>query len=647
MARTRSIGAIVIGVALVALIGACADDGGDEWGPVPPERFTAAMIGDYPEAYAVALTWEPTGPRNSFALEVSGDGGPWFEVGTAGRDVRRAVVWFPPDLPDATRLTFRIRSQLETQVSGWTETSVSFAVRPVSWVRVEPNGPALKVSWFPRALVADSVRLERRLVAHGGEVTPLSPVELSAATTSYVDDDVAAWADGGRIRYGVVYVRREVESAPVHFDSPPAAPRAPDGLIAAADDRTVRLTWTNRSVSATRIEIQKTVFPGNWSTTYPPFATLAADAVSFEDTQDEYGLTQYRVAAVSGAGRGEATVSAVAAPPELLQAFEARIVELPDASNAAGDPDVGWLLARPTVGLLPVGGRWEERTFAFSQDGPSLAMGPAGGVLAGAGAASVSISTRGPDGWTDSAIPSDAQVGVIGAAVAASGAAIAWHEWATDALGNVTGVFRYADQAAAWVPEVVSCGSFVDVDPRTLRLAPDGDPAMLDPEYRRLVRRSAGSWACEPIPAVDPARLWRPGNPLAFAPSSAGGALVVSEFPDYDPALRGLYAVERDASGWLAPVQIVSGDFGSADVFVEVADDGRAIVLLNEPTSTATRGLLLRGVDGSWTRVPLLPRSLAIAGFDSAGKAWVLDGLAAQYQTRYAEGRPYALFVER
>jgi hypothetical protein len=604
---------------------------------------------------SIAVTFEP--PSGADAIEAEGrvGAGAWEPLANGPGNSNLLTIALDASAPEASDYAFRLRARRGGSRSDWSSIAyVHRGVRPPTNLAVSAQyDQPIQLAWTRGSTQAVEVRIDRRLVASTGTAggwSLLATVALDA--TAYVDADTGAWSDGASFDYRVVYVKGVDERASAIVRSLAARPLAPVGLAcAAAGVDAIRLTWTPRSHYATK---QVVIRSPRWGPGTEEIATLPGDATSYLDAVPAPGAYGYRISARVG---DQSAVVNFVADGDLAGGFTL-LPDLPLTASwfpfPAGDQAVRGADGRfATVVAVPGPPTDAVRTWRETDTGwisrdatlggyaalahPAILGDPAGGLhvlYAQLLADTWQHDTFDAGAWTTesipAALPQDAALDPAGAlhVIACNGFA----DYATNASG-------------AWVTERLPATAFVDRC--ALAVAPDGAPrvAYTSPQPVApgaggsstssdvyLLRRSGTGWTEELVPLAGASQRYATLLRV-FAPS-AERTVVLYEPPASAIADIPVGAVERDASGWGAPVAIGLRRFnGAPDSFAAaVSPDGRRVAIAWNGTTYQGSGspatLAVRTTPGSWSTWTLHETGLGVAlGFTPGGKPWVLDGL--------------------
>jgi len=338
--------------------------------PIPPPDLAVQQL----DFARFELSWRGQERYPRYEIECQAEGEAFQPVTDPDGDpllwYSTSIVVVMHDAPELLRLTFRVRAVLGEVASDW---SVSPAARigvlPVTGLTAVPgegagDWPPIEVRWTHPTELDAEVAVERAVGTYGsGSHGPWSsfPAGPIAAT------DVPS-TDGADYYYRVRRGREGVWS-------PWAEVRASYPLLAPADVRvepvtvddsvTFRISWRNRSVTASGLSIRRTS-----SLSSLPVATLPAGTTSYLERAPVWSSWRYQIEATSAATTG--VRSAVAEPPPFLlpgdPPVEATVVELPCESGMLRAGHGGWVCrvsnaSEPTLAWMDPAGAWQQRTF--------------------------------------------------------------------------------------------------------------------------------------------------------------------------------------------------------------------------------------------------------------------------------------------
>jgi hypothetical protein len=514
------------------------------------------------------------------------------------------------------------------------------------------DGTVIYLSWMRGSTQAQSILLERAVVAHDGSQGAWSVVPgVGVADTSFSDADVASWVDGARFTYKLTYWKNGHSSAPAFGTSGRAHPSAPVDLLAMpSGPNSIQLTWTPRSTYADRQVIMRLARDGMGpgSGFAEDVAELPITAASYLDLVPSPGAFFYAVRAQVGQIGDSAqcdyalgftdldaavpfTVADLAVPPLQVGPY------LPQAArNSAGrfglieHWDYGVARAHLSQGTswstheVPEDAGLMTPAILFdAQDRPhlfTLVFGEGSGYLA-------HHEWLAPTGWQGETFASrsvqDVTIDVTGAVHAVS----------------CEGDILYMTNASgSWTSESLTAN--VSFSTCRVSVGPGGDPRIVYGSWEDLpsgqlqrlswARREGDNWIHEPIPGTEGVDLLYDFFRV-LAPTATSTA-VVYEQRDSDSNST-LHAVVRDHGAWGAIEEVGLRPFnGTAANFAAAASrSGRLLVAWNGTVyqnSGASGVAALREPGSGWSLFTLLDNYAGVAcGFTPAGKGWVLDGL--------------------
>ncbi len=581
------------------------------------------------------LGWKAEG--GVWAYEVSGrvGGGSWVPLGKFLGTTSRFELMLDPEVPEVTKLGFRVRAFIRDVPSQWSDEAViARGLRPASDLTVEviaswPTASA-RLVWIRGSTAAAELVLERRAVRGDVETVPWDRIPgVMVGDVSFMDWGVGAWVDGSRLEYRLRYVLGALESESVAAATNPAPPLPPTGLAASSlGGLTVHLTWTPVSqIPWAQQIVQRTRWGyGDWQNV----ATLGPSVAAHDDTVPVEGTYQYRITVrATGTLEVSSSPAAVGTPSG---PFVPSFVNLPGVP-VYRDAD-GWFT---TAAVASSGLRVYQQDVAgwTTHDIPD----PAWNFLAPSylratdGTAHFFYSMFFPDaahdwrdagGWHSELLPfrpTDATIDAAGA------------------LHLVTCDFGFdlsyaTNGSGIWVSEpiphsgtTVKCSIAVGAggEPQVVyAVARPALPGDLYPlvDVQFAVHGVLG-WQYEPPPAAA-AVVAANIEALRLLAVATGTTLIIDGGTD---ATSELDAYDRGPGGWGAGTRFATV---SNRVQGAVSADGTRLAVawtdvnsFPEPANVA-----VREADGAWTTWPLSGSWVNSLGFTPSGKLWVYTGIA-------------------
>jgi len=624
-----------------------------------PDALTVAADDFNFDAYIVQWRYASNLPRfapSLFEFQTRVDSGPWTTYPTVFGD-SPAFVKVDPATPEGALLSFRLRGIRGGSASEWSSPiAIRRGVRAATDLSVQnQEGVKLSLRWTRRSVLADGLRLERRIVDLDLSKGPWEARPgIGAADTSYEEKDLTPWLDGHAFEYRVIYTLRSLESAPVAALSGFTRPLPPASVNASVENGTVLLTWTNASKIADHVAITRelaeavvAVVPAN-----PPAARIDGLLP---------GLHGFQLKAVVGTFTGvinyvsEPTKAAAFVPPP-APTLPARIVHGAAGNLVVRAPDGAFAIACSLSG--------DSSVEVFPPSGPSYRTSARGAVANGglfvdaAGAPHLVYLQDSPDGtigpmpiqhavldvtWKVETIstPFEGTQAISVPLFAGLNRAGAVH--VLFAVVSLPEPPHHATNAGGtWSEELVQPpeGAVSLSGPVAVRT--DGAPIFLtgSNEGYGFVSRAPDGWHVEPVPGTT-----LDLQPLALFATSPGGALAFFLRNDVAAGRTVLQEFERTSTGWQGRDAGPSWSFASRPSLVSLtmSDDGTRAALVDN----ADPPMLWLRDGGAWrVPLPLAPDFFLVGGFTPAGKVWVLGNVITFLTCDGGGSQDYVLYEE-
>jgi len=257
--------------------------------PAPTHLSTAQSTGNL-----VRLTWTINADIEAYFFEYKVEDGEYQELGSAPGYIQGVEVTFTPT-PELLKFTFRMRAQSSGQLSSYSnEAFYTFALTPPADLIgfYDQTSQSNTVRWTQNSAIATSVRIERSENGLPIESGWRTIATVDGQSNLYTDSDIK---DGCNYYYRIRNVYESTTSqstySPTRVDVPMKPPE--NGTCMVVDGH-FKLTWENKSESATSIEILRS--SGISASSYHRVATLPATSTSFEDIALPLGYYKYAIA---------------------------------------------------------------------------------------------------------------------------------------------------------------------------------------------------------------------------------------------------------------------------------------------------------------------------------------------------------------
>jgi len=629
--------------------------------PTAPTAPTEVRLGPGSTFDELVLTWTPptAGRVTGYEVEANLAGGAWERLpGQAPGDSIGALFSLLPEAPELVTVGARVRALDGTAASPFSEPATHFrGLRPLSSATAVIEGEErIRLDWSQGSTAGPQVRIERSVYDDStftqGEFVTVATV--APGSTTWLD--ASSLLPGSSVTYRLTNLAA-YQGTPVESVGLQAAPglrpvvSAPIDLQVSLLGGAPVLTWTNRSLAATALRVERTAgyvtadLVAQNPLLFVPVATLPPDATTFTDTVP-VGTYTYRVAALRGELPGPSAPAQAVVPPAGL---DVALVDAPWAEYATRDGDGAlWLAPRasPTRLYLPGAIGWTTHSF----DPVGSAIGQPGPVFDAAGHPHVAYLVAIPGGggvngydvvhaWNDGTAW---QQEVAARTTVAYGGSVRPRLFLALGPGgephlawqpNARAFPQHAVRSAAgWTVETLASTLYdanLGYDLWDFAAGPDGSLHAAVVLLNRLVlasRPPGGAWAEELAPTSG--NLDWGDETARLMPFDGGVAVAYKRFVQSDLLPMKLTVLTREAGGWGPEEEVAAFDKGGAGgvTWSAAAAGGRRAILLpqGEP-----EGLWLHrwsAADGwgstrlrQWTEWD--PTWL---GFTQAGRVWVL-----------------------
>ncbi|MGC4118461.1 MAG: hypothetical protein QM765_28680 [Myxococcales bacterium] len=509
------------------------------------------------------------------------------------------------------------------------------------------EGEAVRVTWTPGSLLADTAIVERGISDYYYTVVTWEPLaKLPISETTFLDTSPR---EGRYCAYRVVLALGESRSRG-YSDHLSVPIRKPVDLRAVADVGKVHLTWTNRATGATSVVVKRG--KGYYSGGLQPYATLAAGAESFDDLAASSDWFTYAV---------ESRVDDHSASTDLV-----RVLAFPDRTHVTLVPTIPPFPAAD-FGLRDRNGEWvfgdyrDRQNFLLvpSQDGSWTSVQLPGSSMPNATSSFVLDSLGQPQlvavqASTVYGEPADITRTTYGAsglmtesiakrfldsnvAFALDGENHVHAFWASQASQFALDDFEYAtNRTGSWVIEKLPYPnlSYPFVDSVLLCVDPEGGVHALVPqngEMRHAQRGADGTWSWEFAPITDGSgQSVFYGHSVACACPAAGDLRVFFEASKSYQSVMEVVETRWTRDGWQPPQIVLTQSNINRAFQVAVAPDGKRQAVLC-PSSKDNALYVDEGDGTGWTRTPVTSESTwdpwerSTLGFTPDSRLFVLE----------------------